>query len=197
MPEFFNYLSRPMNLTDNFITRNKLSIYGGVAATIFTGLGVFLLGNVSGYEAKQLITSSLPGVNMLCNTIILGSATILALLLTVLGVSSNSKSKLKKAHYRQVLLIAKLDTIVFVVALVMFQFFNIPITEAENVEVSWFEFIYWATLLISSIMSGMMITVILMLYSTITNIIHIVGLEEDHYLISKEEAEKSASKNDD
>lgn len=176
-----------MKLKNNFITRNKRSIYGGAAATIFTGLGVFLLGNVSGYEAKQLITSSLPGVNMLCNTIILGSATILALLLTVLGVSSGSKSKLKKAHYKQVLLIAKLDTIVFVVALVMFQFFNIPITEAENVEITWFESIYWTTLLLSSIMSGMMITVILMLYSTITNIIHIVGLEEDHYLINKDE----------
>jgi len=176
-----------MTIKDNFITRNKRSIYGGAVATIFTGLGVFLLGNLSGYEAKQLIASSLPGVNMLCNTIILGSATILALLLTVLGVSSGSKSKLKKAHYRQVLLIAKMDTIVFVVALVLFQFFNIPITEADNVEITWYKTIYWATLILSSIISGMMITVILMLYSTITNIIHIVGLEEDHYLISKDE----------
>ena len=180
----------------NFISRNKRSIYGGTAAAIFTGLGVFLLGNLSGYEAKQLIASSLPGVNMLCNTIILGSATILALLLTVLGVSTGSKSNLKKAHYKQVLLIAKLDTIVFVVALVLFQFFNIPITEAENVEITWYVAIYWSTLILSSIISGMMITVILMLYTTITNIIHIVGLGEDHYLISEDEGSDTIEKDD-
>lgn len=181
-------------MAENFIVKNRRSIYGGVLATLFTGLGVFLLGNLSGYEAKQLISSSLPGVNMLCNTIVLASATILALLLTLLGISTGTKSKLKEAHYYQVLAIAKFDTILFVGALIMFQLFNIPITEADNVETSWFKIIYWATLLFSSILSGMMITVILMLYSTVTNIIHIVGLGEEHYLLSKDDDEEEEDK---
>ncbi|WP_432410383.1 hypothetical protein [Rasiella sp. SM2506] len=175
---------------DNFVIKNKKSILGGGIATLFMGLAVFLLGNLSGYEAKQLITSSLPGINMLCNTIVLASATILALLLTLLGISTGTKSRLKKAHYLQVLSIAKFDTILFVGALILFQIFNIPITEAENVETSWYKIIYWATIFFSSILSGMMITVILMLYTTVTNIIHIVGLNEDHYLVSKEEIEE-------
>ena len=175
---------------NNFVTKNKRAILGGTIASLFMGLAVFLLGNLSGYEAKQLITSSLPGINMLCNTIVLASATILALLLTRLGISTGTKSRLKSAHYRQVLSIAKFDTILFVGALILFQLFNIPITEAENVETSWYEIIYWATILFSSILSGMMITVILMLYATVTNIIHIVGLNEDHHLISKEELEE-------
>ena len=177
-----------------FFSKNKRSIYGGLFATIFTGLGVFLLGNVSGYEAKQLLTSSLPGINMLCNTIVLASATILALLLTLLGVTTSMKSKLKNAHYRQVLSIAQFDTILFVGALILFQLFNIPITEADNVPTSWFNIIYWSTLIISAILSGMMITVILMLYTTVTNIIHIVGLGEDHYLISKDDMEEDETK---
>ena len=175
---------------NNFITKNKRSFLGGAIATLFMGLAVFLLGNLSGYEAKQLITSSLPGINMLCNTIVLASATILALLLTLLGISTGTKSRLKKAHYRQVLVIAKFDTVLFVGALILFQLFNIPITEAENVETSWYKIIYWATVLFSSILSGMMITVILMLYTTVTNIIHIVGLNEDHNLVSKDEIEE-------
>ena len=79
------------------------------------------MGNISGYEAKKLITSSLPGINMLCNTIVLASATILALLLTLLGISSGSKSKLKREHYTQVMAIAKLDTVLFVIAIILFQ----------------------------------------------------------------------------
>ncbi|PVW16254.1 hypothetical protein [Marixanthomonas spongiae] len=171
----------------DFFKKNKRPLYGGLIATLFTGLGVFLLGNVSGYEAKQLISTSLSGINMLCNTIVLASATILALLLTLLGISTGTKSKLKNAHYQQVLSIAKFDTILFVGALLLFQLFNIPITEAENVPTAWYDIIYWTTLLFSSILSGMMITVILMLYTTVTNIIHIVGLGKDHYLLSDEE----------
>jgi hypothetical protein len=163
---------------------NQRALYGGLIAAIITGAGVFLLGNISGYEAKKLITSSLPGINMLCNTIVLASATILALLLTLLGISSGSKSKLKREHYTQVMAIAKLDTILFVIAIILFQIFNIPITESEELPTTWYSNIYWATLFLSSLLSGGMVSVILMLYNTVINMIKIVGLEEkDHPLV--------------
>jgi hypothetical protein len=185
--------------SENFVVRNKLSIFGGIATTLFTGLGAFLLGDISGYEAKSLIDSSLSGFVMLCNTIVLASATILALLLTLLGISTGTKSKIKAAHYKQVLNIAKFDTVLFVGALILFQLFNIPITESENLPTYWFAYIYWVTLFFSSILCGLMVTVILLLYSTVTNIITIVGLGEDHYLISKKdiaEEEKEEAKKD-
>jgi len=174
----------------NFLKNNRNAIYGGLLATAFTGLGIFLLGNVSGYEARNLLKVSLSGLNMLCNTIVLASATILALLLTLISVSSGSKGTLKKQHYYQVLSIAKFDVILFISALILFQFFNIPIMESDNVPVSWFDLIYWATLASTSIISGMMITVILMLYNAITNLIAIIGLSKDHPLLSKEEAKE-------
>lgn len=172
----------------NLSKYNQRSLYGGLIAAIITGVGVFLLGNISGYEAKKLITSSLPGINMLCNTIVLASATILALLLTLLGISSGSKSKLKKEHYVQVMGIAKLDTILFVVAIILFQIFNIPITESEELPTAWYSNIYWATLFLSSLLSGGMVSVILMLYNTVINMIKIVGLrEKDHPLVFHED----------
>lgn len=168
------------------IKENKKAIYGGVVATLFTALGVFLLGRISGYEAKHLITASHEGMNMLCNTIILASATILTLLLTLLGISTGTESSLKKDHYYQVLDIAKFDTVLLVAALIMFQLFNIPITRANNVPLHWYSAVYWSSLLFSSILSGTMITVVLMLFRTISNIIHIAGLKKDHHLVSKE-----------
>ncbi|MEZ7495874.1 hypothetical protein QO206_10265 [Leeuwenhoekiella aequorea] len=179
---------------DNFFTKNKLSIYGGLITFVFLGIAVFFLGDISGYKAKELIEVSLSGLNMLCNTIVLGSATILALLLTLLGISTGSNSKLKKAHYIQVLNIAKLDTILFISALIMFQMFNIPLTESEDMHTEWFKYLYWITLFFSSLISGMMVTVILLLYTTVTNIITIVGLEKDHYLISEDEIEDEEEK---
>ena len=165
-------------------------MYGGLLATVFTGLGIFFLGNVSGYEAKHLLKVSLSGLNMLCNTIVLASATILALLLTLLSVSHGSQRALKKRHYKQVLGIAKFDVILFISTLILFQFFNIPIAESNNVPTSWFDAIYWVTLGSSSMISGMMITVILMLYNAVTNLIAIIGLGEDHPMLSDEEADE-------
>ena len=147
-------------------------------------LGTFLLGELSGYEAKSLIKNSITGVSTLCNTIALASATILALLLTILGVSSGSKSKLKEDHYKHILQIARLDTIVFIGALISFLIFNLPVTESENVPDEWFSILYYTTLGISSILSAAIIVVVLMLYNTLSSIIKIMCLGlVDHPLV--------------
>lgn len=171
----------------SFFVKYKRPILGGILTAIFTGIAVYILGNISGYEARELIQSSIPRIASLFNTIILASATILALLLTLLGISSGSESKLKKDHYKQILSLARFDSVLFITALIFFQFINIPITEAESVPTSWYSMIYWITLFTSSLLSGMMVAVILMLYSTIKNIIYIVGFGADHYLIDNEE----------
>ena len=88
------------------------------------------------------------------------------------------KEELKKDHYYQVLDIAKIDTVLLVGALIMFQLFNIPIEEAGSVPVTWYSYAYWGSLIFSSALSGTMITVVLMLYTTLINIIHIVGLKK-------------------
>jgi len=161
----------------------RRAILGGIISMFVIGLGTFMLGQLSGYEAKVLIKNSLSGINTLCNTIALASATILALLLTLLALSSNSKSKLKKDHYKHVLQIARLDTVVFIAAIMAFLLFNLPITESDNVPQNWFNIVYYISLGISSILSAALIVVVLMLYNTVVNIIKIVGLgEKDHPL---------------
>ncbi len=166
------------------------TILGGVLALGIIGLGTYMLGHLSGYEAKELIKVSIGGLNTLCNTIVLASATILALMLTLLGVSSGTSSRLKKDHYNNIMLIAKLDTVIFVIALLSFLLFNLPVTESENIPANWFDIIYYITLGVSTILSSALIIVVLMLYSTIVNIIKIVGLGmEDHPLVTSEDEE--------
>ncbi len=68
----------------------KRAIVGGVISTLIMASGTFVIGEVSGYEGRELLKSSLSGINMLCNTIILGCSTILALRLTLLSLSRGS-----------------------------------------------------------------------------------------------------------
>lgn len=172
---------------------NKRALTVATIAAFITGSGAYILGNISGYEAKDLIKASLPGINTLCNTIVLASATILALLLTLLSISSGSKSKLSENHYLHVLIIARVDTIVFVSSMIAFQIFNIPITEAEDVPSNWYSYIYYITLGTSAILSGGLIGVVLMLFNAVSSIIKIVGLGiQDHPLIRDEDEDEDS-----
>ncbi len=177
----------------NLSVYTKRAILGGVLAAVFTGLGTFLLGNLSGYEAKQLIESSLPGVNTFFNTVVLASATILALLLTLMSISSASKSKLKEEHYIYVLKIARLVTIVFITSITSFLLLNLPITESDDVPNNWFRYIYYISIALASLHCGAIIAVVMMLYSTIGNIIKIVGLKEADHPLAMSDKEKQDS----
>ena len=173
----------------------KRAIVGGIVSTFVMGTGTFILGQVSGYKAMELLKHSLSGINMLCNTVILGSTTILALMLTLLGLSRSSEFRLTDRHYKDVLMIAKSDTILIVAAVITFLMLNLPISESEGVDRSWYESIYYVTLGMASLLGGGFIAVVMMLYGTITNVILIVGLNiKDHPLISKEEAEQQQEK---
>ena len=86
--------------------------------------------------------------------------------------------------------IAKLDTFVFVASVISFLLFNLPITESENVPANWFTIIYYASMVISSVLSAILIVVVLMLYNTVVDIIKIVGLGfKDHPLTKVNEDE--------
>ena len=92
----------------NLSQYTKRAILGGVITLGVVALGSYMMGNLSGYEGKHLIKTSIAGLNTLCNTIVLASATILALMLTLLGVSSDTSSRLKNDHYAHVLQIAQI-----------------------------------------------------------------------------------------
>ncbi|GAB2769940.1 hypothetical protein [Salinimicrobium soli] len=180
----------------------KRAIAGGAVSTVILGTATYILGEVSGYHAKELLTSSLSGINILCNTVILGGSTILALMLTLISLSRSAKTRLSNAHYSHVLTVAKSDTILIVAAVLTFLVLNLPITESEEVPQSWFSIIYYVSLTMSAILGGGFIAVITMLYGTIANVIEIVGFKKtDHPLVDSdsqnEDPNESQSKNKD
>jgi MFS family permease len=182
-----------MNSSTKTIIRR--AIVGGVVSTLVMAIGTFILGEISGYKAKELLASSLSGINMLCNTVILGSSTILALMLTLLGLSRNAESHLTNTHYQNVFMIAKADTILIIISVITLMLFNLPITEAQDLPPDWFTTIYYVSLAMAALIGGGFIALITMLYGTIANVILIVGLGvTDHPLVDNDYEEKTAKK---
>ncbi len=173
----------------------KSAILGGVIGGLVIFAGAILLGEISEYEAKVLIEKSISGLNTLCNTVILASATILALMLTLLGVGVRSNIDFDKVYYEHILRVAKLDTIVIISGLVFFLIFNLPVTESENLPNNWHKVLYYTAIALSGILSGTFIVVVIMLYNTIKNIILIEGIGvEDNPLLAKEMEQEKKKK---
>lgn len=159
----------------------RRALLGGALAAVVALIGVWVVGRLSGAEAQVLTETALPRLLDLCNTVILASATILALMLTLLGLSSGSSVELKPVFYRRIQQLSLLDAIVFVAAMLVFLLFNIPIVEADKVPVSWYNVIYYTSVSVAALLGGALVSIVTMLYSTVRDVISVVGLgNEDH-----------------
>jgi hypothetical protein len=160
----------------------KQAIYGGGLAATVTLVGSFLVGRVSGGEAYLLLDLAVESTRSFSGTVTLAMGTILGLMLTLLSLSSSMNAKLKKAHYIRVRQIAWADALTLVGAILVYLLLNVPINEAElssSDPEKWIEYMYFGTLVLSSLLGGAMITVILMLYHAVRDIIIAIAPDKD------------------
>lgn len=159
---------------------------GGALSGFITFAGAWFIGDVSGSEAFVLLSTALPAARSFAANILLATSTILALMLTLLSFSYNAEIKLKWAHYQRVKQIAWIDTLTLVGAILIFLLLNIPIEEATEASAHWYSTFYYASLILSSLLGAAIITVILMLYETVKDVIEVVKPgETDEHLQSR------------
>jgi glycerol uptake facilitator-like aquaporin len=183
-----NNLSENWDL-ENFKTDGRHAIIGGILAALVVMAGSWMIGQTSNSEARYLLEMTLPNVRSFSGTLMLALGTILALMLTLLGLSTSSDTELKWTHYQRVKQIAWLDMLTFIVAVLVYLLLNVPIQETDSGTGEWFHILYYATLVVSSILAGAIITIILMLYNTVRDIIHAIGHPENESRIIHTEEE--------
>lgn len=149
----------------------KQPIMGGFVFAIAMGLTTFSFGEISGFKARELLVTSMPRLLVLCFVIILGSVSILSLMLGFLRLDFPKESKLRHRHCCLLLYIQKVDTILAITAIIVLLLANIPFTQTKIIQDSWYIYIYYSILVIASIMGGGFVTLISMIYKTISEII--------------------------
>lgn len=162
------------------VDTQRAFIGGGLAAVI-TLTGALIVGRASGYEAYRLLEVSLQTTRSFCGTVTLATGNILALMLTIISLTAKSDIDLTWTHYERVEEIAWFDTITFVGAILIYLLLNMPISETEpsSDPTKWIAYFYYATLILASILGGAVITVILMLFNAVKDIIHILSPIEE------------------
>ena len=172
------------------------TVGGGTAAALLAA-GLVAVGVGSDGETQPLVDAAAPSVRFLASAVMTVSATTLALMLTLLGLSTDIDGDVKKGHFERVRQIALVDTAAFVVATMLLVSVVIPTDPSSPIPAAWFSWIYYGVSVIISVLGGGLIAVMLLLFAAIRDMIVVLSPGDDNPLIdgdagSDEDAEPGA-----
>lgn len=151
------------------------ALVGGGIATAMILAVVYIVGSVSGYSALQLLDATLPSVRFLSSTVATGGVTILALMVTLLGLSHSVETELERVHYHRIQQIAYMATVAIAAAILLLVFLSIPVEESDDVVLKYAEWVYYGIIIMTSLLGGIMITLVLMLLTAVRGLLHVVA----------------------
>lgn len=170
----------------------RRAVFGGMIAFVVFLLGSWLVGVASGSEAYHLFKTTLPSTRSFCGTLLLALGNILALMLTLLSLSASMDIDIKWTHYQRVRQISWVVTVTLIITTLTYLVLNIPMMEAEKTKIYWFTYIYYALLVLSSVLGGSFVTIVLLLYNTVRDMIGVMHPDSEHHLkhVPEEEEEE-------
>ena len=167
----------------------KVAYWAGGGMAVVMGIGAFTLGSFGGNESRVMVEAILPSTRFLCSATMTAAAAILALMLTVLGLTTGADDvKLSTLFYKRIKQIAFYDMIVLCYAISFLVLQCIPVTKSEEIPAWWYSSVYYGMLAASAILGGGMIAVVSMLYAAISSLIDVFGLEHgEHSILARDE----------
>lgn len=173
------------NLRERGLSWKKLTVISGAAATL-TLAALWLAGSTSGGEARQLIQGMSPSIRFFASSTMTASATILALMVTVLGLTRSLDAKFQDVHFTRLRQLGLVTVLIVLGSLLLLSFVTLPVQDSAKLELKWFEVIYYCLLGYVSLLTGAVSAMVWMLYELLVDLIAVAtGQPED--LVLKEE----------
>jgi len=116
------------------------------------------------------------------------SATTLALMLTLLSLSSGVDRELKRSHYERIRQIALVDVVAFVAATFLLVMLVVPIGESTEIPLTWYVGIYYGVSVWAAALGGALVAVMWLLYAAVRDFITVLVGDEDSPLVASEDA---------
>ena len=149
----------------------RSALAGGTLSAFVIFMGTYLLGSVSDYQAIDNLQEIRPTLRFTASGSMTATATILALMLTLLSFTQQSERRLLAYHYNRIWWIARFAAVVFIAALVLLMTLNVPITNATETFTGFYDVVYYVLLVYTALIGGLMISIILLLYQAARDII--------------------------
>lgn len=165
----------------------RSALTGGlVAAAVLAGV-VITVGSVGAGEARILLESATPTVRSFCSTAMVVSASTLALMLTMLGLTTDTDADIKGGHFARIRQIALVDAAAFAGATLLLLVLVVPFNEATNIPAGWYVGIYYASTLLAAVIGGTVIAVVILLYAAIRDLVKTFGPSDESPLLADDE----------
>jgi len=158
---------------------------GGLAGAVFlaTALGVGMAGD---REAIQALDSALPTIRFLCSAAIGASATVMALMLTLLGLSQDFDSDIAPDYYRRIQYITTLCVVCLVGGVGLLILLTIPLGETDALS-AWYDVFYYVILVAGSALGGLLVAITLTLRIAVNTLVSAVHPEASSSMIQAED----------
>ena len=166
------------------------ALTGGIIACIIIFIGSWLVGDASQTEPYKLFSSALPRIRSFSGTLIIALGNILALMLTLLSLSFNVNIDISWSHFQRVRQVSWSVAVILIFTVLGTLLMNIPLVESEKAPNAWFAYLYYGLLIFSALLGGAFVTVILLLYNTVRDIIGVLNPNKAHTLDKVKEEEE-------
>ncbi len=176
-----------------FIGSKKALIGGIIAGSIAFG-GQWMVGQIySGWEARKLLEAVISSALYFGGSVVTASATILALMLTMLGLTKQTDSDFDAVFFKRTERIGFLTTITLIGGVLLLLFLSVPLQESNDVPGNWYKIIYYILIGYIAVLAGLVVGVVLMLYNSIRSLIDVVRPNLDEKVDEVEEREEKES----
>lgn len=154
----------------------KRALVGGVLAAGVALGGQWFVGQIySGAEALKLVDALVPAARSVGSSVVTASGTILALMLTMLSLTSQANSNFDRVFYHRVQRIGLLSTVALAAGILLLLFLSIPVQESDAVPSSWFGFVYYLLIVLTAGLAGLLVAIVLMLFNAMTSLIQVLS----------------------
>lgn len=155
----------------------KRALVGGVLAAGVALAGQWFVGQVySGTEARSLVDALVPAARSVGSSVVTASGTILALMLTMLSLTSQASTTFDRVFYHRIRRIGFLSTIALSSGILLLLFLSIPVQESNAVPSSWFRVVYYVLSVLTAGLAGLLVAIVLMLFNAMTSLIKVLSM---------------------
>lgn len=158
----------------NFVGLKRALIGGGISFGVAVIAQLVIGFATPDWEVRQLMHAVATSSRYLATSTVGGASTIIALMLTMLGFGNKDQVSLDKHFYERIHVIAVLCTIGLIAAVLHLQIFSMPITEGDNADPQWFQYLYYVLIAYVAFMAGIMVVIVLMLQEAVSSLIKAV-----------------------
>lgn len=149
---------------------------GGVVTASFLFFVIIGVGRIHSFEARGLIEAILPGARFLGSTVVGAAVTVLALLLTLIGLSLNNEKQFSSRLYDRALRITRMAVVCIVMGVGVLLAVSVPVVEVPEIS-RHYAVLYYGLSAAIAVLGGLVTAMGLMIGATLRGLIGVAHPE--------------------